>query len=188
MKLNNYFGQIKKDLQGFSSENTFKIPHFDVYNNVNSANKVDSVKVLLGEEYDNEWNKIEIPPTQIQLIKFEQTLKNFLLEIDTIVIDIQEKTFGYYKKYYSEYYEKPFEVLFENEKIREENNEGLHQPLNIDSKEKHFEYMKEILQWIRILENNTIKIPFSYLLDEEHGLELKIVNNKVEAVGRISET
>lgn len=187
MKLNNYFGQVKKDFQGFSAENTFKIPHFEVYNNVNSTSKVNSVKVLLGEQYDDEWNEIETPPTQTQLSEYEKTLKNFLIEIDKIVIHIQEKTFEYYKTVYSKYYEKPFVVLFENEKIKD-NNVGLHQPLNIDNKEKHFEYMKEILQWIRITKNNTIQIPFSYLLDEEHGLELKIVNNEVQAVGGIAET
>ncbi len=187
MKLNKYFGKVKKDFFGFSAEKTFKIPHFEVYNNTNTENRLNSVKVFLGEQYDDEWNEVDIPPTQNELSEYEKTLKTFLNEIDKIIIDIQEKTFEYYKRNYSEYYENPFVVLFENEKIKK-NDKGLHQPLNIENKEKHFEYMKEILQWIRVTKGNTIRIPFSYLLDEEHGLELKIVNNEVQAVGGIAET
>ena len=63
-----------------------------------------------------------------------------------------------------------------------------YEELSISNKEEHFEYTKKILGYIRVLENNTIKIPISYNLDEEHGLELKIVNNKVEKVDGIDET
>lgn len=182
MTLHNYFGQVKKDLQGFSAENTFAIPYFEVYNNATS------VKVYLGEEYDEDWEKIDIPPTQTQLDEYEKTLRNFFTEIDRVIVDIQEKAFEYYQKRYAKYYEKPFEVLFENSKVQMTENGELHPPLHIDNKEKHFEYMKEILGYIRVLDNNTLKIPITYALDEEHGLELKIANNKVVAVDGIAET
>lgn len=182
MTSHNYFGQVKKDLQGFSAEHKFEIPYFKVYNNT------VSVKVYLGEQYDENWRKIDTPPVQTQLDEYEKTLRNFLAEIDNIIVDIQEKAFEYYQERYAGYYEKPFEVLFDNTKIQEVGNGELHPPLHIDSKEKHFEYMKEILGYIHVLENNTLRIPVSYALDEEHGLELKIVDNKVEAVGGIAET
>ena len=160
MTKHNYFGQVKKDLQGFSAENTFEIPYFETYNNSKF------VKVYLGEEYNEEWKKIETPPTQIQLAEYEKIFRNFLIEIDKVIVDIQEKAFEYYQKFQAKYYEE----------------------LSISNKEEHFEYMKKILGYIRVLENNTIKIPISYNLDEEHGLELKIVNNKVEKGDGIDET
>jgi hypothetical protein len=172
-----YFGKVKKDWAGFSSEYKIKIPYFE-----------KEVKVFLGEEFDEDGEEIETPPTNLQLTEFEQTLKDFLNNIDSIIVDIQQSAYEYYQSIYAKYYEKSFEVLFENSMVQNTENGELHSPLNIDSKEKHFEYMKEILEKIRVLENQTIKIPISYALDEEHGLELKIVNNKVKAVDGIAET
>ncbi|PZU79595.1 MAG: hypothetical protein DI529_17440 [Chryseobacterium sp.] len=182
MKLHNFFGQVKSDFQGFSAEKTFEIPHFKIYKNAKS------VKVYLGKQYDEEWKKIETLPTQKQLDEYEKTLKTFLTEIDSIINDIKEKSFEYYKERYAKYYEEPFEVLFENNKIQNTENGQLHSPLNIDNGEKHFDYMNEILESIRILENNVMVIPLSYDLDEEHGLEIKIANNKVEKIDGIGET
>ena len=172
-----YIEKIKKDWSGFSSKKKVKIPHFE-----------KEVKLYLGEEFDEDGEEIETPPTSQQLVEFEQTLKDFLNGIDTIIIDIQQSAFDYYQEIYEKYYEKPFEVLFENSMVQATENGELHSPLNIDTKEKHFEYMKDILGSIRILKNKTIRISIHYALDEEHGLELKIVNNKVEKVGGIAET
>ncbi|TDX87300.1 hypothetical protein B0I22_1488 [Epilithonimonas xixisoli] len=179
--IQNFFGKVKNDLQGFSAEQTFEIPYFKIYKNAKS------VKVYLGNQYDEEWEKIETPPTQKQLDEYEKTLKSFLIEIDKVVVDIKEKSFEYYKERYARYYEVPFEVLFENDKIQNTENGQLHPPLNIDNEEKHFEYMNEILESIRISNNGTIIIPILYDLDEEHQLALKIVNNKVEEIDGIGE-
>ncbi|MDR2148671.1 MAG: hypothetical protein LBE91_19695 [Tannerella sp.] len=172
-----YFGKVEKGWSGFSSEYKVKIPHFET-----------EVEVCLGEEFDEDGEEIETPPTNQQLTEFERTLKDFLNSIDSIIEDIQQSSFERYQRIYAKYYEKPFEILFENAKVQKPENSELHSPLNIDTKEKHFEYMKEIIEKIRILDNQTIKIPIRYALDEEHGLELKIVNNKVVAVGGIAET
>ena len=173
----NYFGKVEKGWSGFSSEYKVKIPHFET-----------EIEIRLGEEFDEDGEEIETPPTNQQLAEFEQTLKDFLNNIDSVIVDIQQSAFERYQKIYAKYYEKPFEVLFENAKVQKTENSKLHSPLNIDTKEKHFEYMREILEKIRVSENQTIKIPIYYALDEEHGLELKIVNNKVVAVGGIAET
>jgi hypothetical protein len=177
MMEHDYFGKIEKDWAGFSAEHKVKIPYFE-----------KEVEVLLGEEFDEEGEEIETPPTDEQIAEFEQTLKDFLGNIKNIIADIQQSAFNYYNSIYVKYYEKPFEVIFQNECVQETKNGDLHPPLNIDNKEKHFEYMKDMLGWIRILDAKTIKIPIHYALDEEHGLELKIVNNKVKAVDGIAET
>lgn len=177
MTEHSYFGKVEEDWAGFSSEYKVKIPHFET-----------EVEVFLGEEFDEDGEEIETPPTNQQLDDFEQTLKCFLDNIDSIIVDIQQSAFERYLRIYAKYYEKPFEVLFENAKVQKTENDELHPPLNIDTKEKHFEYMKGILEKIRVLENQTIKIPIDYAIDEEHGLELKMINNKVAAIGGIAET
>jgi hypothetical protein len=173
----NYFGKIEHGWAGFAAECKIKIPYFE-----------KEVEVLLGEEFDEEGEEIETPPTDQQIAEFEQTIKEFFSNLEKIIIDVQQSAFNYYNSRYAKYYEKPFEVIFENENVQKTKNDELHPPLNIDTKEKHFEYMKDMLGWIRILDGKVIKIPIHYALDEEHGLELKIVNNKVEAVDGIAET
>lgn len=163
-------------MHGFKSESVFKIPYFEKY-----------VKIKLGAEYDEDYGRVEVPPNEEQLAEAEETLKDFLNNIDTIILDIQESTFDYYKKNYSHYYEKPFEVLFPNSKVQKTSSE-LHPPLNIDTKEKHFEFMKEICECIQVLKNKILIIPIHYALDGEHGIEIQIKTNKVVIVGGIAQT
>jgi hypothetical protein len=177
MAISDYFGKID-NTYGFTSETIFEIPYFE-----------KNVKIKLGYEYDEDYEEIKTPPSKKQLSEFEETLKDFLSNIEKIIIDIQESAFNYYEKSYSHYYEKPFEVLFPNSKVQKINNE-VHPPLDINTPEKHFEFIKEILECIQVLENKTIIIPIHYALDEEHGIEIKIKANKVlmvEGIGQTSE-
>lgn len=174
--MNHYFGKVDNDWAGFSSEHTFTIPYFD-----------KEVEVFLGEEFDEDGDEVSIPPTNQQLDEFEQTLKDFLNHIDSIIVDIQQSAFDYYQRIYAKYYEKPFEVLFENDLVQKPEGTELHSPLNMNSKEKHFAYMRDIVS-LRILDNKTIKIPIHYALDHEHGLELKITDNHVIKIAGIAET
>lgn len=179
MVKHDYFGKVEKKefWSGFRSEFALKIPYFE-----------KEVKIYLGNQYDEDYEEIDTPPSNQQLAEFEITIKDFLSNIDMVIADIHKSAFDYYQKRYARYYEQDFEVLFSNDKVQELENGKLHPPLGIDTKEKHFEYMKDILEAVRILDNKTIIIPIHYDLDEEHGLELKIVNNKVVAVDGIGET
>ena len=94
-------------------------------------------------------------------------------KFETLFIEIKRKMFERYRKMYPKYYE-------DSTKSGEE-------PLNITDEDKHFEYMKEI-NLIRVLDNGVIKIEIFYKLDEEHGAEIKIKNNKIADIGGISET
>lgn len=174
-----YFGRIEKHEfgSGFQAEYTFNIPYFE-----------KNVIVYLGDEYDEDWEEIETPPTVEQVNEFEPTLKSFLEHIDDAIQSIQESAFEYYRKYYAKYYETDFEVMFTCDKMQESENGELHPALDIDTKEKHFEYMKDILEAIRVSEKGTIRIPIHYDLDQEHGLEIKLVRNKVVAIGGIADT
>ena len=172
-----YFGKIIQDeWNEFYSTMEVNLPNFS-----NSA----KVKLV---EYDEDFEPIEEPLTEQLLDEYAETLKSFLENIDVIIKGIQKSAFENYLKIYAKYYEKPFEVLWENQKIKKRQNQELHEPLQIDTKEKHFEYMNSVLENIIISNNKTIVIPFSYDIDEEHGLEIKIRNNEVIKVDGIGET
>ena len=172
-----YFGEIiVDDWNMFFQKEKLSIPHFEERINVNLM------------EYDEDFEPIEEMPNEQVLNAYADTLKKFLADIDNIILDIQEAAFNRYIRIYAKYYEKPFEVIFENQKIKKDETNEFHQPLNIDTTEKHFEYMNSILEKIVISKNQTIVIPLCYDIDEEHGLEIKIRNNKVVKVGGIGET
>ena len=122
----NYFGTVEYDWAGFSSGHTFTISYFE-----------KDVEIFLGSEFDDEGDEIETAPTKDELLEYEYTLKSFLENIDEIINHIKEKTFEYYKRIYAKYCEKEFivESFFET-------NIKTHKPLNIDTPDKHFEYMK----------------------------------------------
>ena len=177
MENEKFFGEIKEDYApSFYSEFKFKIPYFDT-----------EAEIILGNEYDENGEDIDTPPTDLQLVEYVHIFKSFLNNIDEILPDIQQSAFKYYKDVYAKYYEKPFEDIFDLYKGTETENDKTHPPLCLDTKEKHFEYMREIIN-IQIIENQTLKIAIHYSLDTEHGLELKLANNKVVAVGGIAET
>jgi cell wall assembly regulator SMI1 len=156
-----FWGNVQKDLAGISSDRFFKIPHFKA-----------NVEVFLGEEFDEDGNEIEKLPTKKQLDSFEKTFNIFLENINDIIFQIKEKTFVRYKKIYANYYE--------------DSKQSGKEPLNIDTKEKHFKYVKDVLN-IRILKRNSIQIAIRYDLDTEHGLEIKFTNNKIVGIGGIAE-
>lgn len=175
MKEHKAFGQIIcSDWNEFYASKLIKLPCFD-----------EDIRVRL-VEYDEDFEPLENMPSLDTLDEYAQTLESFVEHIDTIISNVQEVAFEYYKNIYAKYYEKPFKVIFDNEKIH--NNEILHEPLNIHSKEQHFEYMTSGFNEIIISNNRTVIMHFRYLMDEEHGLECKIRENKVLAVGGIAET
>ena len=163
-----YFGEIDFDWAGVSSEHTFSIPYFD-----------KDVEVFLGSEYDDEGEEVETLPTETELLEYENTLNYFLENINKIIDNIKEKGFEKYKNIYAKYYEIEFVV----EGFFETNVEKgkVHEPLNIDTKDKHFEYMKNI-NYIRILKDTKIIIPIRYKLDTEHGLEILLQENEVKNI------
>lgn len=172
-----YFGKILEDeWSTFYPEKATFIPYFD-----------KEVPINLGAEYDEDDEEITDPPTENQLDEYASTVEAFLSDIDNVIIDIQQSAYERYQRIYAKYYEKPFEVIFGNSKIQKSDNGELHSPLSIDSKEKHFEYMKELHIGIRVEEGKLIRIPIYYSLDEEHGLEIVLKNNKIIFVGGIAE-
>lgn len=163
MKNENFWGKVEEDWAGFSAEKTFSLPYF---------NKGE-IRVFLGAEFDDNFEEIDTPPSQKQLDDYEKTFSDFINNIETVIVEIKEKTFSYYKEIYSHYYEN-------KAKSGEE-------PLHINNPEKHFEYIKD-LEYIRVLDGNILQIPIHYGLDSEHGIEIKLKDNKVTDIAGIAET
>lgn len=161
--LHKFWGEIDFDWAGPSAGKSYKIRGF----------KKKKIELFLGEEFDEEGDEIEDLPTKKQLDSFEKTFSSFLENIDDILDQIKEETFKHYKKFYASHYE---DTIESGEK-----------PLNINTKEKHFKYIQDV-NFIRVLKRNTLKIPIRYDLDTEHGIEIKIRNNKIIAIGGIAET
>ncbi len=162
MTMHKFWGNIEEDWAGYTSDIYFSCLFFDN----------PKVEIFLGDEYDEEGEEIEVPPTEKQLTAFEETYKTFIDNIEKHLIDLQSKAFDRYKRIYAKYYE-------DSEKSGEP-------PLNIDSIEKHNDYIKDLL-YLRILDDKTIIVTIRYKLDTEHGIEFKFVDGQIDAVGGISE-
>jgi hypothetical protein len=169
-----YFGKIEKGWTGFCSEHKIKLPYFN-----------KEVELFLGSEYDDDFNEKETPPSENELKEYENTIQKFIEVIDGIIKLIKEDAFEYYKKYYAKYYENEFIIdgFFETD----EPEGKVHEPLNINNSETHFEYMKNI-DYIRIFKDNRILLPILYKLDTEHGIEILLKNNEIETICGLGET
>lgn len=158
-----FWGDVQQSWAGIAAQKVFKIPYFNE----------DEIEIFLGEEFDEEGEEIDILPAKKQLDNFQKTFRSFLENIDTVILKIKEKAFERYQKLYAAYYE--------------DSAKSGQEPLNIDTYEEHFKYIKEV-QYLRVLEENTMQIIIRYELDTEHGLEIKLKNNEIIAIGGIAET
>lgn len=163
MATHQYWGDVEQDWAGFSAELTFSHPFFE--------NK--RVEIFLGEEFDEDGEEIEETPTPNQLDAFAASYQKFIANFEEHLRAMQTKAFERYQKLYAHYYENP-----------EKSGEPA---LNIDSIEKHNEYIKEIM-FLRVLDENAIKLSIRYQIDTEHGLEFRFENGQIVAVGGIAET
>lgn len=157
-----YFGTVEQDWAGYSAALTFSHSFF-----------VEQVELFLGEEFDEEGEEVETPPTEEQLYEMALTHRAFVENVEEYLKAMQEGAYEYYQAHYAHYYE-------------DEAKSG-DAPLQIDSVEKHNIYIKELMA-MRLLEGGVIVIPIHYGLDTEHGLEFRFTNGIITAVGGISET
>lgn len=167
---------------------------YDQYMGFKTEQKVEAralnmdATVYVGRPYNDNGEEITTLPTMKKLEEYEQTLRQFLDHIDSIVGQIAESAYKYYKKNYACYYEKAFEVLFSNDMIMPPEDSKLHRPLCITTPAEHLRYMTfNLCNHIRILPRKTVIIPIDYALDEEHGMEIKIVDGKVKSIGELGE-
>jgi hypothetical protein len=134
------------------------------------------VELIFGFDYDETgWGKVETPPTEDEIKEYEDTLKNFIENIDEIIKSIKEEAFKYYtteKQPYAKDFEKDHSVT-------------------INDKEKHFEYMD--LYSVRVVKNKKVKGSFivlsiDYEIDTEHQMEVLLKGKEVIKISEAAET
>ena len=158
-----YWGNVEEDWAGFSSDITFSNPFFNKQN----------IEVFLGEEFDEDGEEIDEPPTESKLTEFAETYQNFIENIEINIKSIQDKAFERYLKLYAHFYE--------------DSAKSGELALNIDNADKHNDSIREIM-YLRVLDEKTIKLSIRYALDTEHGIEFRFEDGKIAAVGGIAET
>jgi hypothetical protein len=163
MSKHKFWGQITESLMGYTTDQKYNIPNFSE----------QEIEIFLGSEFDEDGDEIDTPPDHASLNEYAHTFSAFLNNLPEVLLTIKAQGFERYKKLYAHYYE------YEQKSGKA--------PLNINTAEKHFEYVRDILH-IRIEDNQTIIIPIRYQLDTEHGIEIKLENNKITAIGAIGES
>ncbi len=158
-----FWGDVREDWAGFSSEVLYTPRQFPG----------SSVTVFLGGQFDEEGEEVEAPPSRSELDQYQSTYNSFIASEDRIFVEIREACFSRYLKLYAHHYE-------------DRARSGA-APLNIHSKERHFEFVRGI-KFIRLLARDGVVISFDYALDTEHGLEVRLEANRVAAIGVIAET
>lgn len=161
--IHTYWGEIAEDWAGYSAAICFSHPFFGK----------KEITLFLDDEYDDDGEEIEELPSEIELDELAATYANFIEHLEARLADAQQKAFERYQKLYASYYEN--------------STKSGEAPLNIDTVEKHNPYIKDI-NYLRISADKTIRILIHYGLDQEHGLEIKFVDGKIEAIGGIAET
>ena len=157
-----FWGAVEADWAGFSAEKTYFMPGFD-----------KEVTLFLGDEFDEEGEEIDTPPTPYMLDLYEVTFQQFTGNVPAILAAIKEAAFVRYQTLYTHYYE-------------DEKQSGK-PPLGIDTADAHFAFMTD-LAYIRVTDEGTIKLPIYYKIDSEHDLEIKLVNGKIAEIGGMAET
>lgn len=157
-----YWGYVQSDWAGFSADLIFSNPFFK-----------EEVTVFLGDEFDDEGEEIEDAPEQEQLDGFAVTYQHFLAHIEDYLAIIKKIAFERYQRIYAGYYEQP-----------ERSGTAA---LGIDQQAKHDGYLTE-LKYLRISDNQVLRITLDYELDQEHGLEFRFEAGTLAEVGGIATT
>ncbi|MDX8354127.1 DUF6985 domain-containing protein [Cognatiyoonia sp. IB215182] len=158
-----FWGRVEADWAGFSAEKQYSPPDFPDA----------EIDVFLGDEFDDEGNEVEDPPSAEALDQFQITFENFVKGEREVFENIVEKCFQRYLKLYAHHYE--------------DSAKSGSPPLGVATSRAHFGFIEGILV-VRVLSDDTIIIPMRYALDVEHGLEVRIQANKVVDIGGIAET
>lgn len=158
-----FWGEVEAEWAGFSAGIQFSHPFFGS----------NGFEIFLGDEFDENGDEVEDPPSQEQLAEFESTYRAFLGNIESNLASISQKAFERYLKLYAHHSENP----------KKSGEPALH----LDSAEKHNPHLQEII-YLRVSNGATLRISIRYALDEEHGMEFKFVDNRLVKIGGIAET
>ncbi|RZK87801.1 MAG: hypothetical protein EOO62_38635 [Hymenobacter sp.] len=155
-----FWGQVVEDWAGFSAEHPVTLPGFE-----------RPIEVFLGEELLEEDE--EYDPTPAQLDAYAATFQEFLAHAPALLAELQEKAFAQYQQLYAHFYDDPAQSG---------------QPaLGLTTAAQHAAYMQDV-GYLRVSDEQTLRLVIHYDLDPEHGLEAKFVANTLAEIGGIAET
>ncbi|MDJ0367260.1 hypothetical protein QMK33_19095 [Hymenobacter sp. H14-R3] len=155
-----FWGDVAEDWAGLSAEHPVTLPGFE-----------RPIEVFLGEELfeeDEEYN-----PTPAQLDAYSATFQRFMAHAPELIAELQEQAFAQYQQLYAHYYDDPAQ--------------SGEPALGLTSAAQHAVYMQDI-SYLRVSDEDTLRLVIAYDLDPEHGLEARFVANKLVEIGGIADT
>ena len=155
-----FWGQVEESWAGLVAEHAVVVPGFE-----------EPVAVFLGEELDEEDE--EYDPTATQLDAYAATFQAFMAQVPEQLAALQAQAFDRYQQLYAHWYEDPAK--------------SGEPALGLSTAAAHAVYLREV-RYIRITDEQTLRLAMGYKLDPEHGLEAKFVANALVDMGGIAET
>ncbi|SET37140.1 hypothetical protein [Hymenobacter actinosclerus] len=155
-----FWGRVEESWAGLVAEHDVVLPGFE-----------QPVEVFLGEELDDEDE--EYAPTPAQLDAYAATLQAFMGRASEQLADLKEQSFARYQRVYARWYENPAQ--------------SGEPALGLTTAAAHAGYLSGI-KYLRVTDEQTLRLVLSYELDPEHGLEAKFVANVLVTIGGIADT
>ena len=155
-----FWGHVAESWAGLSAERPVALPGFE-----------RPIEVFLGEELFEEGE--EYDPTPAQLDAYAATFQDFMTHAPALLAEFQAQAFAQYQRLYAPFYDNPAQSG---------------QPaLGLTSAAQHAAYMQDV-SYLRVSDEQTLRLVIHYDLDPEHGLEVKFVANTLAKIGGIAET
>lgn len=155
-----FWGTVEEDWAGLAAEQPVSLPGF-----------AEPVQVFLGEELFEEDEQYALSPAQLDA--YASTFQAFLADADRLLTELKERTFQRYQQLYASHYDDPAQSGAP--------------ALLLRTADEHFAYLQDVA-YLRITDNQTLRLAIRYGLDPEHGLEIKFEHNVLTDIGGIAET
>jgi hypothetical protein len=155
-----FWGHVAESWAGLSAEQPVVLPGFE-----------RPVEVFLGEELLEEDE--EYDPTPAQLDTYAATFQEFLAHAPELIAALRAQAFARYQQLYAHFYDDP--------------TKSGEPALGLTSAAQHAAYMQDV-GYLRVSEQQTVRLIIHYDLDPEHGLEARSVANTLAEIGGIADT
>ncbi|WP_460585233.1 DUF6985 domain-containing protein [Hymenobacter arcticus] len=155
-----FWGHVAEDWAGLSAEQPVALPGFE-----------QPIEVFLGEELVEEDE--EYAPTPAQLDAYAATFQCFMAHAPALIAALQERAFAQYQQLYAHFYDDPVQ--------------SGEPALLLTTAAQHAAYLQDV-GYLRVSDEQTVRLIIHYDLDPEHGLEAKFVANELVEIGGIADT
>ncbi|RPD45906.1 hypothetical protein DNI29_17310 [Hymenobacter sediminis] len=151
---------VEESWAGMAPQQKFVLPGFE-----------QPVEVFLGEELFEEDEEYDLSPAQLD--EYAATFQAFVADAPRLLPELQQQTFARYQELYASFYE--------------DSAQSRAPALHLRTPEEHFAYLQDVA-YVRITDEQTLRLSIRYGLDTEHGLEIRFEANQLAEMGGIAET